>query len=79
MYSINYLNTTGCSDYVKPIDAAIWTSAMMNEAQSAPTIFSDDFFGRCYTLIIEHFGRDINSDINVSNALEVYNFLVNNM
>ena len=54
VYSINYLNTTGCSDYVKPVDAAIWTSAMMNEAQNAPAFFSDDFFGRCHTLIMEH-------------------------
>ena len=52
---------------------------MMNKAQNAPAFFSDDFFGRCHTLIMEHFGWDINSDINVANALEVYIFLVDNM
>ena len=69
----------GCSNHLKTLDGTIWTVAMLNEAEHAPAFFSEEFFHDCYNLVMQHFGWDIHRDINVSNALEVYMFLTDNV
>ena len=48
---------------------------MTNEALEPPPFYSDSFFHLCYDLVLDHFGLDINRDVNVSNALQVYTYL----
>ena len=43
-----------------------------------PMFYTDGFYQRCHELVLHHFEIDINSDINTSNALQVYLFLVDN-
>ena len=52
---------------------------MANEAVMSPPFFTDVFFQDCYDMIQDNFGLDLNRDINITNALEIYMYLVGNI
>lgn len=68
----------GCQNYLKAVDSIIWTAAL-RQTEDPPPFFSQAFYCRCQQLVSSYFGWDINHDINISNALDVYLYLIENV
>lgn len=69
----------GVEDYLKNIDVQVWILAMANEAQKPPQSFDDEFYQECHSLVSQQFNIDLHQDISLSNCLNVYKFLCDNI
>ena len=72
------LHFIGCSNYLRTVDTAMWVTATTHLATDAPEYFSGDFYCQCHQLVSDHFGWDLNSEVGVTNALQVYLYLIEN-
>ena len=67
---------TGTTDYLKSVDPNMWYEASSSPCNESPPWYSPEFYMECADSIQDEFGIDLNRDIDISNCLDVYNFLV---
>lgn len=66
----------GTSNYLKAVDPNLWYGAFSSQASQPPPMYTPDFYSVCIDMVRHEFDIDLNRDINISNCLDVYNFLV---
>ena len=62
---LSHCHVLGTQDYLKRIDAGIWTLAMATQAKKPPLIFDDDFYQTCHALVLQQFNIDLFRDVSV--------------
>ena len=63
---------------IKSADSSIWAHAMINHAHSPDNMYSDDLYRDCQELVQDNLGINLHSQVNASNAVSIYNYIVNN-
>jgi len=63
---------------IKSADSSIWALAMINHAHSPDNMYSDELYCDCQELIEDNLGINLHSKVNASNAVSIYNYIVNN-
>ena len=69
----------GGENYLKPVDATLWMSAMLNDANPPNAMLSDDLYRDCHELVRTQYGIDLHRQVTATNAVELYKYIINNI
>ena len=69
----------GGMDYLQSVDHDLWVQAMIQYAQNAPAMFTDELYEECHQLVQNRFNLDLERDVTSTNAVEIYKYVVNNI
>ena len=64
---------------MKPLNPILWMRAMQSEAHTPPDMYDSETYCECHRLVRAHYGMDLQRDITLTNAVEIYRYLINNI
>ena len=71
--------TVDGEDYLCEVRAQLWLHYSLSMKKSPPPFFDHHFYARCNEAIKCHFSVDLHKDINHTNWLQLYKYLINNV